>query len=93
MKKYVNIVSNEKGQLSLLITLVVMSILLYSVLFVINMNLKEIKIIKNTERSMKAFYIADSGIEKVLYDVKNGHLECPEIGGEEFPHNLKRRNT
>ena len=71
MEKYINATLNEKGQMSLLITLVVMSILLYSVLFVINMNIKEIKVIKNTEKSMKAFYIADSGMEKVLYKIKN----------------------
>lgn len=71
MKKHINIALNKKGQVSLLITLVVLSILLFSVLFVINMNLKEIKVIKNTEKSIKAFYIADSGMEKVLYRIKD----------------------
>ncbi len=71
MKKYINTRLNEKGQVSLLMTLVVMLILLYSVLFVINMNIKEMKVIKNTEKSMRAFYIADSGIEKVLYKIKD----------------------
>ena len=83
MKEYINVRLNEKGQVSLLMTLVVMSILLYSVLFVINMNLKEIKIIKNTEKSMKAFYIADSGIEKVLYELENG-IKDP-VTPDDFP--------
>ena len=79
MKKHAKIILNKKGQASLLITLVVMSILLYTVLFVINMNIKEIRVVKNTEKSIKAFYIADSGMEKVLYDIKNGNIDLSTL--------------
>ena len=70
MKKHINIILNKKGQVSLLITLVVMSILLYSALFITNMNFKKIKVMGNIEKSIKAFYTADSGTERVLYKIK-----------------------
>lgn len=64
-----NILKENKGQVSLIITLIVMSILFFISLFLANISAKETVVTLNTEKSKKSFYAAESGIERVLYAI------------------------
>jgi Tfp pilus assembly protein PilX len=62
MKKH-----NQKG-VSLLITLLIMAAILAIALGVSRLSLGEIKISRNTPNSLIAYYAAESGIERALYE-------------------------
>jgi len=74
-KTFENIKNNESGQAALLIVLIVMLILLFVGLFLSNAVLKQIKATKNTEQFTQAYFLADAGTEKILYDLKEGNID------------------
>ena len=65
-KQKINILGSEKG-VSLIITFFTMIIILAVVLSISALLYSELKIIKNISSSVASFYIAESGIEKVIY--------------------------
>ena len=76
-------IKNENGQAALLMVLIVMLLLLFVGLFLTNMVLKQIKVTKNTEQFTQAYFLADSGIERVLYEIKSGNID-PIVDGPEL---------
>ena len=74
-KIFKNIKNNESGQAALLIVLIVMLMLLFVGLFLSNAVLKQIKATKNAEQFTQAYFLADAGTEKILYDLKEGNID------------------
>lgn len=71
---------SQKG-VSLYLALMVMTVLLAIALGVNTILVSQIKMIKGMENSVIAFYAADTGIEKILYDASQGIdiiADCPE---------------
>jgi len=65
-KNYLSSRQSQKG-VSLVIAFFVMTIILAIVLAITTLLYSEIKMIRNIGNSVVAFYVADSGVEKVLY--------------------------
>lgn len=59
--------NNQKG-VSLLITLLIMGALLSIVIMISRLNLGELQLTRNIPDSAIAYYAAEAGIEKALYD-------------------------
>jgi len=59
--------NNQKG-VSLLFTLLIMAALLAITIGVTRLSLGEIKLIRDIPNSLIAYYAADSGIERALYE-------------------------
>jgi len=73
-------IKNEKG-ISIYLALMVMSILLALSLGISTILFGQMKIMKEMGYSVIAFYAADTGIEKILYDDSQGidiMTTCPE---------------
>jgi len=68
-KKYLISQKNPTAQsgVSLVISFFIMTIILAIVLAITTLLYKEIKMIRNIGNSVVAFYVSDSGVEKVLY--------------------------
>ena len=66
---------NENGQAALLIVLIIMMLLLFVGLFLTNTVSKQIRVTKNAEKFTQAYFLADTGTERVLYEVKNGTID------------------
>ena len=71
----------EKG-VSLYLTIVILSVLVTALLALITISVSQIKIIWTLGDSVVAYYAADTGIERVLYDLYQGGYvpvpgECP----------------
>ena len=65
-KTKLKILNSEKG-ISLIITFFIMIVILSVVLSVSTLLYSQVKVIRNIGDSMVSFYVADSGIEKVIY--------------------------
>ena len=69
--------NNQKG-VSIYFVLMILMIIFGSFLIVSNLILTRFKIIGTVGDSVTAFYAADAGMEKVLYDIKlSGENEFP----------------
>ena len=72
--------NNQKGQAALFITLIVMFILLLVGLSVSRVAFEQTKIARSAQQSAQAYYLADTGTEHILYEMKNGGVStCPPI--------------
>ena len=60
-------INNQKG-VSLLLTILIMAALLAIAIGVTRLSLGEIKLIRDIPNSLIAYYAADSGIERALYE-------------------------
>ena len=70
--------NNQKGQVALFITLIVMFIMLMVGLSLSEMAVKQTKITRDAYRSVQAYCLADSGTEHILYEIiKNSMPVCP----------------
>lgn len=69
-KNLIIIKNNQKGQVALLIVFIVMFLLLFVALALTKMTIKQTKITNNTFQSVQAYYLADAGIEQILYLTK-----------------------
>ncbi len=78
--KILNYKDNQSGQVSLSIVTVVMFLLLFVGLFLANTTIKQIKITRNIYKSVRAYYLADAGTERILYEIKVNALD-PNAGG------------
>ena len=71
--------NNQKGQVALFITLIVMFIMLMVGLSLSEMAVKQTKITRDAYRSVQAYCLADSGTEHILYEIiKNGVKPCDD---------------
>ncbi len=61
-------IEDQNGQAALAIALIVTSLLLFVGLSLVNTTLKQTKITRNAYRSMQAYYLADAGTERLLYE-------------------------
>lgn len=67
--------NTQNGQVSLFIVTVMMFLLLFVGLFLANTTVKQIKITRNIYKSIQAYYLADAGSERVLYEIKVNGLD------------------
>ncbi len=72
--------SDQNGQVSLFIVTVMMFLLLFVGLFLANTTIKQIKITRNIYKSIQAYYLADAGAERVLYEIKVNAMD-PSVAG------------
>lgn len=75
-------VNMEKGAAAILLTLLISSMILIIVLGVSSIIIMEIKLSRNIEESVMAFYAADAGAEKCLYEINTESGSCSAIGGK-----------
>ena len=69
--------NNQKGQAALFITLIVMFILLLVGLSVSKVAFEQTKISRSAQQSAQAYYLADTGTEHILYEIRiNGLDPC-----------------
>lgn len=61
----------ESGQVIMFVIFVVLFLVLFVSLFISNTLTKQSKIAIAAANSVQAYYVADSGAEKVLYDISN----------------------
>lgn len=78
--KISNRINNQDGQVSLFIVIVVMFLLLFVGLFLANISIKQTKVTNNIYKSVQAYYLADAGAERVLYEIKVNALD-PNVFG------------
>ena len=85
-----NTKNNERGQAALLMVLIIMFLLLFIGLFLTNTVLKQIRATKNTEQFTQAYFLADTGTEKILYELKKGNINLNNfnIGDDLFGGNV-----
>ena len=89
-KIFENTKNNERGQAALLMVLVIMFLLLFIGLFLTNAVVKQIKATRNAEQFTQAYFLADTGTEKMLYELKNGTIDLNDfnIGDDLFSGNV-----
>jgi len=75
-----NNISSQNGQVALFIVFVLMSLLLFVGLFLTNETIKQTKTTRSVYDSVQAYYLADAGAERVLYEFKAGTLN-PSVDG------------
>jgi hypothetical protein len=76
---------NENGQAALLMVLIIMFLLSFICLFLTEMVLKQVKIVKNVEQFTQAYFLADTGTERILYDLKTGKKKLSDYSsGDDF---------
>ena len=63
--------NNQKGQIALFITLIVVFIMLMVGLSLSKMAVKQTKITRGAYRSIQAYCLADTGTENILYKIFN----------------------
>ena len=68
-------IKNENGQAALLIVLIVMMMLLFVGLFLTNTVIKQTRITKNAEKFTQAYFLADAGTERILYEIEKGNID------------------
>jgi hypothetical protein len=78
-KKFIFLQKGESG-VSLIFALLILAGILATSLGVAVLMLKEIKISTNIGNSVPAYYAAEAGIEKILYDVRYNGVEPYNIG-------------
>jgi hypothetical protein len=78
-------VINQKGQVALLIVMIIMLLLLFVSLFLANLIIKQTKITSNIHKSIQAYYLADTGTEMLLYKINAGTIKP---GDFDTPSNL-----
>ena len=71
--------AEEKGQVTLLIVLIMLSTMLVAGLFVADMIMKQTRAALNVLRSAQAYYATDSGSENVLYEIIHNGKEAEDI--------------
>ncbi|MCK5466562.1 hypothetical protein KAI56_03660 [Candidatus Parcubacteria bacterium] len=76
-------IKNENGQAALLLVLIVMMMLLFVGLFLTNTVTKQIRATKNVEKFTQAYFLADSGTERILYEIKKGNID-PIVDGPDL---------
>jgi hypothetical protein len=85
--------NNQKG-VSLLLTLLIMAALSAIVFGLFRLSLGGIKLIRDIPESLIAYYAADSGIERAIYEKRINGLDlivsdCPEAGSGELDNGSK----
>ena len=63
-------IKRENGQAALLMVLIVLMLLLFVGLFLTNTVSKQIRTTKNAEKFTQAYFLADTGTERILYEIK-----------------------
>ena len=71
---------NQKG-VSLYLTIVILSVLTASLLTLISLSVSQIKVIYKIGDSVVAFYAADSGAERLLYEIYKNSFNPEENKG------------
>lgn len=61
---------NKKGQVALFVAVSVSVFLLYLGLYTMNRNIQEKMTLINAQNSVESFYLADTGVERFLYELK-----------------------
>jgi Tfp pilus assembly protein PilX len=84
IKRTVNILSNQKG-MALLTTLIFVFILVTFAVALLTMTSNDTKLSALQRDSTKAFYIAEAGIEKALYILKNDYESDQDWTGITVP--------
>jgi hypothetical protein len=78
LKKRINHIFSQQGAISILLAVLLLSILLVIGLGISLLMLQQIKMSGQVGRSVVAFYAAEAGTERCLYEVrKNGAVSCP----------------
>ena len=72
-------IKNESGQAALLMVLIIMFLLFFIGLFLTDTVLKQIKITSNVEQFTQAYFLADTGTEKTLYEIKKGNINLNDF--------------
>ena len=83
--KFHNMKNNNRGDVSIYVTLMMLMILLVSAMAVGNMALSNLRNTNNIENSSMAFYAADTGNEEALsayFWSKDGDRVCANSGGK-----------
>ena len=62
-------IRKENGQAALLMVLIIMALLLFVGLFLTKTVIKQIKMTKNAEQFTQAYFLADTGTERILYKI------------------------
>jgi len=68
---------SQKGAVSIVLAILLLSILLVIGLGISTLMLQQIKLSGQSSQSVVAFYAADSGAERCLYEVRKGSNNCP----------------
>jgi len=76
LKRKINFKS-KKGQVSILIAVLLLSLTLMISLSVSYLMFRQIRATSQMGQSVVAFYAADAGAERCLYEVRRGSGECP----------------
>lgn len=76
-----NNIFSQKGAVSVLLAVLVLSVISTIIIGVSSLMIRQVRMSGQTGRSVIAFYAADSGAERCLYEVrKNGAANCPYSG-------------
>lgn len=61
---------NKRGQAALFVAISVSAFLLYLGLYTMNRNIQERRALTDAQNSIESFYLADTGVERFLYELK-----------------------
>jgi len=61
---------NKNGQVALFVAVSISAFLLYLGLYTMNRNIQEKKTLINAQNSVESFYLADTGVERFLFELK-----------------------
>ncbi len=76
-KKLIKKIVQQKGAVSVILALLVLSVLLVIALGVSAVSLNQLRIFAQMGQSVSAYYAAEAGVEKCLYDVwQQGQATC-----------------
>jgi Tfp pilus assembly protein PilX len=73
-KTSIKTLQNQDGQIALFIVFVIMTLLLFIALFLTNAVIKQTRVTRNNLDSIQAYYLADMGAERALYEIKNSSI-------------------
>ncbi len=73
-------IKKENGQAALLMVLIVLMLLLFVGLSLTNTVSKQIRMTKNAEKFTQAYFLADTGTERILYEIEKGNID-PTVDG------------
>ncbi len=66
-------IKEKSGQTALFVVFVTTSLLLFVGLFLTSVTLKQMRVVRSTLDSIQAYYLADTGAERILYQVRAPH--------------------
>lgn len=82
MNNEISAKNNQRGATTILLAFLVMSILLMTALTAAGIMIYQIQMSKEIANSVPAFYAADAGAEKCLYQTRFETGECAVVGGQ-----------